>query len=62
MLTGGKARPDLGPAFYEPTILTGVTPEMTHATMETFGPVVTVYRFSDDRRGGRSRPTTPTTA
>jgi len=48
VLTGGKTRPDLGPAFYDPTILTGVTPDMTHATMETFGPVVTVYRFSDE--------------
>ncbi len=25
VLTGGKARPDLGPAFFEPTILEGVT-------------------------------------
>ncbi|MFJ1458731.1 succinic semialdehyde dehydrogenase [Nocardia sp. N2S4-5] len=48
VLTGGKARPDLGPAFYEPTVLTGVTSEMAHATMETFGPVVTVYRYTDE--------------
>ncbi|MBB5913423.1 acyl-CoA reductase-like NAD-dependent aldehyde dehydrogenase [Nocardia transvalensis] len=50
VLTGGKARPDLGPAFYEPTVLTGVTSEMTHATAETFGPVVTVYKFSDEQQ------------
>ncbi|MEG8177222.1 succinate-semialdehyde dehydrogenase (NADP(+)) [Nocardia terpenica] len=49
VLTGGRPRPDLGPAFYEPTVLTGVTPEMTHATVETFGPVVTVYRYSDEQ-------------
>ncbi|WP_280264175.1 succinic semialdehyde dehydrogenase [Nocardia wallacei] len=49
VLTGGKARPDLGPAFYEPTVLTGVTSDMAHATMETFGPVVTVYRYSDEQ-------------
>jgi succinate-semialdehyde dehydrogenase/glutarate-semialdehyde dehydrogenase len=42
--TGGKARPDLGPTFYEPTVLTGVTPEMTVFAEETFGPVVAVYR------------------
>ncbi|MFD6464053.1 succinic semialdehyde dehydrogenase, partial [Streptomyces roseolus] len=48
VLTGGKARPDIGPAFYEATVLTEVTPEMTHATMETFGPVAAVYKFSDD--------------
>jgi acyl-CoA reductase-like NAD-dependent aldehyde dehydrogenase len=46
--TGGKARPDLGPYFYEPTILTGVTADMTVFTEETFGPVVSVYPFADD--------------
>ncbi|MFJ4656352.1 succinic semialdehyde dehydrogenase [Nocardia sp. NPDC088792] len=48
VLTGGKPRPDIGPAFYEPTVLTGVTPDMAHATMETFGPVVTIYKFTTD--------------
>ena len=42
---GGRARPDLGPYFYEPTILTGVTPEMRLYAEETFGPVVSVYKF-----------------
>jgi succinate-semialdehyde dehydrogenase/glutarate-semialdehyde dehydrogenase len=41
--TGGKLRPDLGPAFIEPTILTNVTDEMPISKEETFGPVVTVY-------------------
>ena len=45
---GGKARPDLGPYFYEPTILTGVTPDMAVSREETFGPVVSVYSFTDD--------------
>lgn len=45
VLTGGKARPDLGPTFFEPTVLTGVTKEMIHATEETFGPVVTIYPY-----------------
>ncbi|MGW2230030.1 succinic semialdehyde dehydrogenase [Streptomyces formicae] len=43
-LAGGKARPDLGPLFYEPTILADVTPEMTLFDHETFGPVVSIYR------------------
>jgi len=45
VLTGGKARPDLGPAFVEPTVLTGVTDEMIHARTETFGPVVSIYTY-----------------
>ena len=46
--TGGRHRPDLGPFFYEPTILEGVTPDMTCFGQETFGPVVSVYRFHDE--------------
>ncbi len=48
VLTGGVARPDLAPHFYEPTILEGVTPEMTCFGHETFGPVVSLYRFHDE--------------
>jgi succinate-semialdehyde dehydrogenase/glutarate-semialdehyde dehydrogenase len=45
VLCGGRARPDLGPYFYEPTILEGVTPEMAVHSEETFGPVLALYRF-----------------
>lgn len=48
VLAGGKARPDLGPYFFEPTILEGVTPDMTCFGKETFGPVVSLYRFHDE--------------
>jgi len=48
VLAGGHARPDLAPYFFEPTILEGVTPEMTCFGHETFGPVVSVYRFHDE--------------
>lgn len=44
----GRARPDLGPFFHEPTILDGVTPEMAVCSEETFGPVVSVYRFDTE--------------
>ncbi|KAA0021363.1 succinic semialdehyde dehydrogenase [Antrihabitans cavernicola] len=47
VLAGGKARPDLGPLFYEPTILVDVTPDMTLYDHETFGPVVSIYKFHD---------------
>jgi succinate-semialdehyde dehydrogenase / glutarate-semialdehyde dehydrogenase len=46
--TGGRARPDLAPYFFEPTILEGVTPDMACFGSETFGPVVSVYRFHDE--------------
>ncbi|MEU0034151.1 MULTISPECIES: succinic semialdehyde dehydrogenase [unclassified Streptomyces] len=45
VLAGGRARPDLGPLFYEPTILEGVSPDMTLHDHETFGPVVSVHSF-----------------
>ncbi len=48
VLTGGKARPDLGPFVYEPTILEGVSADMTCFGHETFGPVVALYRFHSE--------------
>jgi acyl-CoA reductase-like NAD-dependent aldehyde dehydrogenase len=48
VVTGGRPRPDIGPLFYEPTVLTGVRPGMACFAGETFGPVVSVYRFSDE--------------
>ncbi len=48
VLVGGRARPDLGPYCYEPTVLEGVTPEMACFGHETFGPVVSLYRFGDE--------------
>lgn len=47
VIAGGKARPDIGPLFYEPTVLTDVTPEMECAGNETFGPLVSIYPVSD---------------
>ena len=48
VLTGGRARPDLGPLVYEPTVLEGVTAEMEVCTQETFGPVISIYPTSSD--------------
>ncbi|GAA0692178.1 succinic semialdehyde dehydrogenase [Kitasatospora atroaurantiaca] len=48
VLAGGQARPELGPLFFEPTILDGVTSEMSVCAEETFGPVVSVYRFDSE--------------
>ena len=43
LLAGGTARPDLGPFFYEPTVLTNVTADMMCSANETFGPVVAIH-------------------
>jgi succinate-semialdehyde dehydrogenase / glutarate-semialdehyde dehydrogenase len=45
VLTGGRRRPDIGPLFFEPTVLTDVGPAMLACGEETFGPVVSVYSF-----------------
>lgn len=44
---GGKIS-TLGECFYEPTILTNVTPSMTIFHHEVFGPVITVVRFHSE--------------
>src|SRR5690242_17827375 len=43
VIAGGNARPDIGPLFYEPTVLANVTDEMECARNETFGPLVSIY-------------------
>ena len=48
VLAGGRARPDVGPYVFEPTILEGVTPQMACRNGETFGPVVALYRVESD--------------
>ena len=44
---GGK-RHALGGSFFEPTILTGVTPQMLVAREETFGPVAPLFKFETE--------------
>ncbi|NUR91803.1 MAG: succinate-semialdehyde dehydrogenase (NADP(+)), partial [Nonomuraea sp.] len=48
ILTGGKPRPDLGPYFFEPTVLTGVEEGMRLCRDETFGPVVSLYPYGTE--------------
>ena len=48
VLTGGEARPDLGPLMYAPTVLAGVTDAMEVCRTETFGPVCSIYTYSDE--------------
>ena len=47
VVTGGK-RHALGGTFFEPTVVTGVTPDMKVATEETFGPLAPLFRFETE--------------
>jgi succinate-semialdehyde dehydrogenase/glutarate-semialdehyde dehydrogenase len=47
--TGGKSHA-LGGNFFEPTVLTDVTPNMTVAREETFGPVSPLFRFETEEQ------------
>jgi succinate-semialdehyde dehydrogenase / glutarate-semialdehyde dehydrogenase len=47
ILTGGQ-RHMLGGRFFEPTVLTEVTPQMKVAREETFGPVAPLFRFKTE--------------
>ncbi|MFE7930853.1 succinic semialdehyde dehydrogenase [Streptomyces sp. NPDC057456] len=59
VVAGGVARPDVGPYFFEPTILDGVTEPMSVCTEETFGPVVSIYRFKTDDEAVEQANSTP---
>ncbi|OIN82456.1 succinic semialdehyde dehydrogenase [Mycobacterium malmoense] len=48
VLAGGRARPDIGPYFYEPTVLSGVREGMVAFADETFGPVVSLCRVDSE--------------
>lgn len=43
VIAGGRPRPDLGPWFFEPTVVTGVTPDMRMHAEETFGALASLY-------------------
>src|SRR5437867_3982193 len=47
VLVGGH-RHALGGRFFEPTVLTAVTPQMSVAREETFGPVAPLFRFKTE--------------
>ncbi len=54
LATGGSRPANLDSGFYfEPTILTEVTPDATIAQEEVFGPVLSVLRYTDDDQAVR---------
>jgi succinate-semialdehyde dehydrogenase/glutarate-semialdehyde dehydrogenase len=48
VMLGGK-RHALGGTFFEPTVISGVTPAMRMAREEIFGPVAPIFRFKTDK-------------
>jgi len=48
VLAGGVHRTDVGPLFYEPTVLVDVPPAARLYREETFGPVVALYPVASD--------------
>jgi succinate-semialdehyde dehydrogenase/glutarate-semialdehyde dehydrogenase len=48
-VAAGGHRHALGGTFFEPTVLTGVTPAMMVAREETFGPVAACFRFNSEQ-------------
>ena len=54
VLTGGRERPDLGPAFYEPTILEGVTKDMLAGVVRDLRPGRRAAPLRHRRRGRRA--------
>jgi succinate-semialdehyde dehydrogenase/glutarate-semialdehyde dehydrogenase len=44
----GGVRSDLGPCYYQPTVLTGITADMAVFRNEIFGPVAPVMSFVDE--------------
>jgi len=47
VLCGGRPRPDLGPNFFEPTVITGVDSAMKLFQDETFGPIMAIRVVRD---------------
>jgi succinate-semialdehyde dehydrogenase/glutarate-semialdehyde dehydrogenase len=58
-ITLGGKRHKLGGTFFEPTVVTDVTPDMEIAQTEIFGPVATLFRFKDEVEAIRIANDTP---
>jgi succinate-semialdehyde dehydrogenase/glutarate-semialdehyde dehydrogenase len=47
VLCGGNSRPDLGPNFFEPTVIAGIDSSMKLFQEETFGPILAMQIVHD---------------
>jgi succinate-semialdehyde dehydrogenase / glutarate-semialdehyde dehydrogenase len=55
----GGARHGLGPQFFTPTVMTGITDAMAMSNEETFGPVAGISRFATEEEAVRKANDTP---
>jgi succinate-semialdehyde dehydrogenase / glutarate-semialdehyde dehydrogenase len=53
VLCGGKARTDLGPNFFQPTVVSGVDTSMRLFQEETFGPILAIQVVDDAEQAVR---------
>ncbi len=53
VVCGGKRRSELGPGFFEPTVITQVNHTMEIMQEETFGPVIAVEKVKDEEEAIR---------
>ncbi|KAI5732218.1 hypothetical protein M8J77_023513 [Diaphorina citri] len=51
VLLGGKPNPTIGELYYEPTLITDITPEMDCYLEEIFGPVAVCIKFKTEEEG-----------
>ena len=58
VVAGGK-RDKQGGTYFEPTVLTGVTPAMLVAREETFGPIAPLFKFATEAEAVRMANDTP---
>lgn len=59
VVLGGHKLPELGPNFFQPTVLTGMTTDMAMAAEETFGPVAGLFPFDTEEEVVRIANETP---
>jgi succinate-semialdehyde dehydrogenase/glutarate-semialdehyde dehydrogenase len=48
VIVGGQKMPDLGPNFFQPTVITDMNSDMELASEETFGPVAGLFKFDTE--------------
>ena len=59
VLCGGHPRPDVGPSFFEPTVVTGVDSSMRLFQEETFGPILAIQTVKDGEEAIRRANDSP---